>query len=51
MPVTVRKKKSGKYTVRTPNQVHAKDTTLENALLQKKLLNALEHGWKPKGKR
>jgi hypothetical protein len=51
MPVTLRKKKSGKYSVSTPNQTHAKDTTFENAKAQERLLNAVEHGWKPTGKK
>ena len=47
MPVTVSKKKNGKYTVRTPNGVKAKNTTKKNAMKQKRLLNAVEHGWRP----
>jgi hypothetical protein len=46
MPVTI-KKKGGKYQVSTPNAVHAKGTTLEKAKGQERLLNAVEHGWKP----
>jgi hypothetical protein len=42
MPVTVTKKDGG-YQVSTPNQVHAKKTSLRNALAQKRLLNAIEH--------
>jgi hypothetical protein len=47
MPVTVKKNKKGGYTVSTPNQVHAKNTTKANAEAQKHLLNAVEHGWSP----
>ena len=47
MPVTLRKLKGGGYQVRTPNRVHAKRTTKKNAEKQKRLLNAVEHGWKP----
>jgi len=49
MPVTVTKV-SGGYRVRTPNAVHAKHTSLKKAKAQKRLLNAVEHGWKPTGK-
>ena len=49
MPVTIRKKKGGKYSVSTPNGVHAKGTTKKKAEAQKRLLNAVEHGWKPTG--
>ena len=45
MPVTITKKDG--YEVRTPNQVHAKKTSLKKAKSQKRLLNAVEHGWKP----
>lgn len=53
MPVTISKNKKGGYTVKTPNGVHAKNTSLANAKAQERLLNAVEHGWKPKnvGKR
>ena len=47
MPVKVTKSKKGCYRVSTPNQVHAKCTTKKKALAQKRLLNAVEHGWKP----
>lgn len=46
MPVTV-SKVSGGYQVRTPNRVHAKRASLKNAKSQERLLNAVEHGWKP----
>lgn len=46
MPVKI-KKTDGGYQVSTPNQVHAKHTTLKKAKKQKRLLNAVEHGWKP----
>jgi len=49
MPVTITKKKGG-YQVRTPNMVHAKNTTKEKAKSQERLLNAVEHGWRPTGK-
>lgn len=50
MPVSITKNKEGSYRVSTPNGVHAKGTTLERAQAQMKLLNAVEHGWKPSGK-
>jgi len=50
MPVTVKKVKGG-YRVSTPNGVHAKHTSKRNAERQKHLLNAVEHGWKPTGKK
>jgi hypothetical protein len=50
MPVKVRKTKKG-YTVSTPGGVKAKNTTKEKAEKQKRLLNAVEHGWKPTGKK
>jgi hypothetical protein len=39
----------GKVQVRTPGGVKAKSTTPEKAERQKRLLNAVEHGWKPTG--
>ena len=47
MPTKV-SKKGGKYQVKTPNMVHAKGTTKVKAESQKRLLDALEHGWKPR---
>lgn len=49
MPVTVRKTDGG-YRVSTPQGVKAKSTTKGKAERQKRLLNAVEHGWKPTGK-
>ncbi len=46
MPVKISKKKGG-YEVRTPNMVHAKKTTKKKAMAQKRLLNAIEHGFVP----
>jgi len=46
MPVTVSKADGG-YSVKTPKMVHAKRTTLEKAMSQRRLLNAVEHGWTP----
>ena len=38
---------NGKYKVVTPNGVHSKGSTLYNAKRQQRLLNAVDHGWKP----
>lgn len=50
MPVKIKKKKSGKYKVSTPGGVKAKGTTKKKAEAQKRLINAVEHGWEPKKK-
>lgn len=52
MPVKIRKNNG--YQVRTPGGIKAKNTTRAKAESQERLLNAVEHGWKPtrpKGKR
>lgn len=51
MPVKLRKLKSGKVQVSTPNMVHSKGTTMAKAKSQERLLNAVEHGWNPKASR
>ena len=52
MPVKKRKLPGGKVKVTTPGGVKAKGTTPEKAAAQERLLNAVEHGWKPtKGKK
>lgn len=38
------------YQVSTPNGVHAKGTTKEKAEAQIRLLDAIDHGFKPTGK-
>jgi len=50
MPAKIAKTKIGKYRVSTPNGVHAKGTTKTKAVKQQRLLNAIDHGWKPTGK-
>ncbi|PNX51508.1 MAG: hypothetical protein BV458_11440 [Thermoplasmata archaeon M9B2D] len=50
MPVKVKKVKGG-YRVSTPHGTKAKKTTKKKAEAQKRLLNAVEHGWKPTGKK
>lgn len=47
MPVKVEKLPGDGFKVSTPNMVHAKHTSLEKAMAQRRLLNAVDHGWKP----
>ena len=49
MPVKI--KKVDGYRVSTPHGVTAKGTTKAKAESQKRLLNAVEHEWKPTGKK
>ncbi len=49
MPVKVIKVRGG-YKVRTPGRVHAKKTSKGKAEAQRRLLNAVEHGWRPTGR-
>ncbi len=51
MPVKITKVGEGRYKVSTPNQVHSKSTSKAKAKAQERLLNAVEHGWKPTGKK
>lgn len=51
MPVKVKSVGHGKVQVRTPGGVKAKATTPAKAARQKRLLNAVEHGWKPTGEK
>ena len=46
MPVSIRKS-DGKYRVSTPHGVKAKGTTKKKAQAQKRLLNAIDHGFVP----
>lgn len=46
MPVKLTKV-GGKVRVSTPNGVKAKGTSMAKAKSQQRLLNAVEHGWKP----
>ena len=50
MPVKITKTKKG-YQVSTPGGVKIKGTTKKNALAQERLLNAIEHGFKPTKKK
>ena len=47
MPVKVRRKTSGKYSVSHGGKVSAKGTTRRKAERQARLLRALDHGWRP----
>mgnify|MGYP001618018919 CR=1 FL=1 len=51
MPAKVTKTSKGKYQVKTPNAVHAKGTSKDKAKSQARLINAVEHGWVPTGKK
>lgn len=51
MPAKITSTGGGKYKVSTPNGVHAKGTTKAKAEAQKRLLNAVDHRWKPTGKK
>ena len=51
MPVKVERNKDGSYKVTTPSQTHAHHTTRKNAEAQARLLNAIEHGFKPTGRK
>jgi hypothetical protein len=49
--VSIKKNSDGSYQMKTPSQVHAKHTSYTKAIAQGRLLNAVEHGWKPSRKR
>jgi hypothetical protein len=51
MPAKITKLKNGKYRVATPNGTHAKHTTKAKAQAQQRLLNGIDHGWHPTGKK
>ena len=53
MPVKIKKLKSGKVRVSTPNGIKSRSTTPEKAKAQERLLNALEHNpnFKPRKKK
>ena len=50
MPEKITKVKGG-YRVSIPSGVKAKKTSKKKAKSQTRLLRAVEHGWKPTGKR
>ncbi|HUX02151.1 MAG TPA: hypothetical protein VMY35_14390 [Phycisphaerae bacterium] len=39
------------YRVSTPHGVHAKNTTKKKAQAQVRLMQGVEHGWKPTGRK
>ena len=47
MPVKITKLKGKGVKVTTPHGVKAKKTTMRKAKKQKRLLQVIEHGWKP----
>lgn len=47
MPVKIAKNNMGGYKVSTPGGVKAKNTTKAKAEAQERLLNAIDHGFKP----
>lgn len=47
MPVTLIKRPDGKVTVKTPHGIKAKATTVKKAMAQRRLLQGVEHGWRP----
>ena len=51
MPVKLTKLPSGKVKVSTPGGVKSKGSTPENAKKQERLINAVDHGWKPTKKK
>jgi len=50
MPYAMTKLKSGKVKVTGPSGVHAKSTSMKKAKAQIRLMEGVEHGWKPTGK-
>jgi hypothetical protein len=53
MPAEINKDpgRKGKYTVSTPGGVKGRGLTLRNARRQARLLNAIDHGFKPTNKK
>ncbi len=47
MPIKIRKTKRG-HTTSSPSGIKGRGMTLRNAQRQKRLLNAIEHGFSPK---
>jgi len=50
MPYKIKKVKGG-YSTSGPSGVHAKKTSLKKAKAQVRLMQGVEHGWKPTGKK
>lgn len=53
MPYTIRREKDGTFSLLNSQtgKKHSSHTTEEKAKSQKRLLLAVEHGWKPTGKK
>ena len=51
MPVKMKKVGPRSYSVSTPSGMKAKHTTMKKAMAQKRLLNAIDHGFVPTGKK
>jgi hypothetical protein len=51
VPVKIKSIGKGRVRVTTPSGIKAKSTTPEKAKHLRNLLNAVEHGWKPTGKK
>lgn len=48
MPVTIEREKGGKgFKTSTPGGTKGRHMTKRDAEAQKRLLNAIDHGWKP----
>lgn len=47
MPTKITRNKSGTYRVSTPHGTKSKSTTKKKAEAQKRLLDAIDHGFKP----
>lgn len=47
MPVKIEKLPGDEVRVSTPGGVKAKATSFQKAMAQKRLLNAVDHGWTP----
>jgi hypothetical protein len=47
MPVKIERLPGDEVRVSTPGGVKAKATSFQKAMAQKRLLNAVEHGWTP----
>lgn len=51
MPYKIKKTSSGDFSVSSPHGKTAKHTTKQKALAQVRLMNAAEHGFKPRKKK
>jgi hypothetical protein len=51
MPVKLRRLKGGRVRVSTPGGVKSKGTSVRKAAAQRRLLNAIDHGFKPRKRR